>query len=91
MNGRMDKWRVQWGQGEVSRPGRGSGWPGQAVVLRRLRFPVAPWTCLAYELRQNPSVPPVRGRGAGLGLGHADAGPGGSRGVLRMAAPSREA
>lgn len=75
------------GPGRSLVQGRGSGWPGQAVVLRRLRFPVAPWTCLACELRRNPSVPPVRGREQASASGTQTPGPGGPRGVLRMAAP----
>ena len=67
-----------------------AGWGGGMVPRRPEKIPVAPCSCLACELWRNPSVPPV-GSGSRPGLGHADAGPGGSRGVLRTAAPSREA
>ena len=74
-----------------------AGWGGGMVPRRPEKIPVAPCSCLACELWHNPSVPPVgsgsrpgpraRRRGSWGVLG----GPGGSRGVLRMAAPSLEA
>lgn len=87
----MDKWRVQWGQGEVSRPGRGSQLagagggpeeaeiPGGTVDLPGLRAP-----------GETPASPQWLRVGAGLGLWHADTGPGGPRGP-EDGSPSREA